>query len=309
MARLAAIASLRRKADARPRVERRRKPRSPADGFWERPPLMNVVADTLLLFGILALGYALLLAVVRLPLFPLKQIVVTSPIDQVTHTQVEYAVQHSLSGNFFTVDLDGIRTSFEKLPWVRKASVRRHWPDALEVEIEEHVAVARWRNSTGEMRLVNRQGEVFNAVLAGSQHALPLFGGPEGSAPQVLARYREFNELLAQLGRTARTVLLSPRQAWQLRLDDGLVLELGRDQNSHSIHERIERFVGTYAAVRERVPLTIAAIDMRYPSGFALRPGSGSTGSSLELARKTSGAAQGLGGASGAALVSGKGNT
>ncbi|MBV2192711.1 MAG: cell division protein FtsQ/DivIB [Azonexus sp.] len=273
---------------------------------------MNIVADTLLLFGILALGYALLLAVVRLPLFPLKQIVVNGPIDQVTHTQVEYAVQHSLSGNFFTVDLNGLRASFEKLPWVRKASVRRHWPDALEVEIEEHVAVARWRNNTGEMRLVNRQGEVFNAVLAGSQHALPLFGGPEGSAPQVLARYLEFSELLAQLGRTARTVLLSPRQAWQLRLDDGLVLELGRDQDNRSIHERIERFVGTYAAVQERVPLRIAAIDMRYPSGFALWLGSGSQ----EIARKVPGAAQEKGGkgaaqrgAPGAAAVSGKGIT
>lgn len=300
MAKLPAFSHLRRKVDERPRVERRRKPRparASAEGFWERPPLMNIVADTLLLFGVLGLSYALLLAVVRLPLFPLKQVVVSSPVDQVTHTQVEYAVQHALNGNFFTVDLDDLRTTFEKLPWVRKASVRRQWPDTLEVELEEHVAVARWRNPTGEMRLVNQQGEVFNAALAGSQQSLPLFGGPEGSAPQVLARHQEFNTQLAQLGRVTRAVLLSPRQAWQLRLDDGLVLELGRDQDSHSIHERIERFIGTYALVQERVPQKIVVIDMRYPSGFALQLGSGSQ----QNAQKASGA--------GGASVLSKGNT
>lgn len=288
-------------AAARPRVERRRKPRPAMEGFWDRPPLMNIVADTLLLFGILALSYALLLAVVRLPLFPLKQVVVNSPIDQVTQTQVEYAVQHSLGGNFFTVDLDGIRRSFEKLPWVRKASVRRYWPDTLEIEVEEHVAVARWRQSSGEMRLVNQQGEVFNAVLAGSQQRLPLFGGPEGSAPQILAHYAGFNKMLSPLGRTARTVLLSPRQAWQLKLDDGLLLELGRDQDSHSIEERFERFVGTYAAVQARLESQIAAIDMRYPSGFAVHM----RAPHQEKARKI--VAQDV--VQGVASVSGKGNT
>lgn len=275
MAKLPKMPRLRKKADARPRVERRKKPRPPVEGFWDRPPLINMVADTLLLFGILGLSYAAVLAVVRLPLFPLNQVVVVSPLDQVTRTQVEYAVQHSLAGNFFTVNLDGMRASFEKLPWVRKASVRRRWPDGIEVEIEEHVAIARWQNNAGEMRLVNKQGEVFAAALAGGQNALPLFGGPEGSAPQVLARYQEFSELLVPLGRTPRAVMLSPRQAWQLRLDDGLTLELGRDQSNYSIHDRLQRFAGTYGALKTRVATTVAAIDMRYPNGFALRPGHG----------------------------------
>lgn len=293
MAKLAAFRKL-TKADARPRVERRRKPRPAAEGFWDRPPLINMLSDMLLLFGILGLSYAALLAVVRLPLFPLKQVVVVSPLDQVTRTQVEYAVQHSLAGNFFTVNLDGMRSSFEKLPWVRKASVRRRWPDGVEVEIEEHVAMARWQNSAGEMRLVNKQGEVFSAALAGGQgnqsgqSGLPLFGGPEGTAPQLLARYLEFSELLAPLGRTPRAVMLSPRHAWQLRLDDGLTLELGRDQSNYSIHDRLQRFAGTYGAAKARLATTVVSIDMRYPNGFALRPGHGAT----QEAKTVQGAAQ-----------------
>lgn len=218
-------------------------------------------------------AYAAVVSIVRLPFFPLKQLVVTSAPDQVSLAQIEYATQSSLDGNFFTVNLDNVRTSFEKLPWVRKASVRRRWPDGIELTIEEHVAAARWRGGEGEARLVNSHGELFAASLADGPSALPVFGGPEGSAAMMLARYREFAEPLALLGRSSRTVTLSPRLAWQLRLDDGLTLELGRDQAKHPLNERLQRFTGIYAEVRARAKASINTIDMRYPNGFALRLG------------------------------------
>ncbi|MEK7736985.1 MAG: cell division protein FtsQ/DivIB [Pseudomonadota bacterium] len=264
-------ASLKKPAKARRRGLGALRPE--AEGIWERPLLLDLAADLLLLFGIAGITYAAVMTVVRLPLFPLKQLVVVSALNQVTPAQVEYATRSSLAGNFFTVNLDEVRGAFEKLPWVRKASVRRRWPDGVELSIEEHVAAARWRNNEGEARLVNSHGEVFAASLGAGYAALPQFGGPEGSAPQMLARYREFTEILAPLGRTSKTVLLSPRLAWQLRLDDGLMLELGRDQPKHPLHERLRRFVGTYDEARSRVNTAIAAIDMRYPNGFALRPG------------------------------------
>ena len=33
------------------------------------------------------------------------------------------------SGNFFTVDLSSVGHAFEEAPWVRRAQVRRIWPD------------------------------------------------------------------------------------------------------------------------------------------------------------------------------------
>lgn len=246
-----------------------------AEGLWDQPQLLNLAADLLMLLSAAVLGYAAVVSVVRLPFFPLKQLVVASSLDQVSPAQIEYAAQSSLEGNFFTVNLDNVRGAFEKLPWVRKASVRRRWPDGIELTIEEHVAVARWRGNESEARLVNSHGELFTAAPSDGQTALPLFGGPEGSAAMMLARYREFAELLATLGRSSRTVTLSPRLAWQLRLDDGLTLELGRDQAKHPLHERLQRFTGIYAEVRARAKAPINAIDMRYPNGFALRLGHG----------------------------------
>lgn len=239
------------------------------DGFWDRPALMNLAADALTVFAVVALGWAALVAVQRLPVFPLREVVVSGKLEQVTAIQVEQAAR-ALVGNFFTVDADEVRATFEKLPWVRRADVRRRWPEGLELAIEEHVAVARWKQADGESRLVNSHGEVFAAA---SQAGLPSFSGPEGSASQVLERYRQFERTLAALERKPEAVVLSNRQAWQLKLDDGVVVELGRDEAKHSIAERLDRFVAHYRPALERTRLARAVVvDMRYPNGFALRP-------------------------------------
>ena len=238
-------------------------------GFWDRPQLMNLIADLLYFAAALGLGYAATLAVARLPFFPLHAVTVAGPLQEVTPTQVEYAARTAVAGNFFTVNLEAVRTAFEKLPWVRKAEVRRSWPGGLELAIEEHVAAARWKHTEGaEARLVNRQGEVFAAA---SSAALPLFVGPEGAAPLILARYLELQPLLAPIGRQPQSLALSPREAWQLRLDDGVLLDLGRDQAKSRVNERLQRFTAAYRQAAERLRVRADVIDLRYPNGFAMR--------------------------------------
>ena len=241
------------------------------DGFWDRPMLINLLADLLLLAGGTLLAWAGAMALQRLPVFPLKQLVVATPLDQVSRAQIEYTARNALAGNFFTVNLETAQTAFERMPWVRSASLRRLWPDGIELNLEEHRVAARWTPQDGETRLVSTRGEVF---LASTREALPAFAGPEGSAPRVLARYQEFSDSLAAIGRKPVAIHLSAREAWQLKLDDGVVLELGRDQPKHPLAERLTRFTTHYAAVsgaaRNRLQ-TIGVVDMRYPNGFALR--------------------------------------
>ncbi len=242
-----------------------------ADGFWDRPVLINLLADVLLLAGGALLAWGGAMALQRLPVFPLKQLVVATPLDQVSRAQIEYTARGVLSGNFFTVNLDAAQAAFERMPWVRSASVRRLWPDGIELNLEEHRAAARWTPQDGEPRLVSTRGEVFTAATG---EALPVFTGPEGAAPRVLARYDEFRDSLGAIGRKPVAVHLSAREAWQIKLDDGVVLELGRDQPKHPLAERVNRFTNHYTAVlgaaKGRLQ-TIGAVDMRYPNGFALR--------------------------------------
>ncbi|HTY02901.1 MAG TPA: cell division protein FtsQ/DivIB [Rhodocyclaceae bacterium] len=252
------------------KARRKRATEAAEDGFWDRPVLMNLVADVLVVFAVAGLAWAAATAVQRLPIFPLREVVVGGSLDNVTRSQIEQAARAAVSGNFFTIDLDDARAVFEKLPWVRQADVRRRWPGTLELSIEEHVAVARWRRTDGESRLVNDHGEVFAAA---SDKPLPTFAGPEGSSSEVLSRYREIGQALAVLGRKPDALVLSSREAWQVKLDDGVLIELGRDEAKHSIADRLARFVAYYRPALEKSRLTrVGAVDMRYPNGFALRP-------------------------------------
>lgn len=269
--------------DARKHRQAQPLTRQGSEGFWDRPELMGLASDLLFIFAAAALTYAAMLATLRLPFFPLRQVVVDNLPSQVSRAQIEYAARTSVSGNFFTVDLESVRAAVEKQAWVRSASVRRQWPDGIVLSFEEHVAAARWQQAGNrqEMRLVNDHGEVFAAPALAAHDSLPLFAGPEGSAALLLARYHEFAALLAPLARTPRIVVLSPRQAWALRLDDGLVLELGRDQAKHPLQERMLRFAGTYAQAKARARASISVIDMRYPNGFALRLGQADKGAKM----------------------------
>ncbi|GAB2181406.1 cell division protein FtsQ/DivIB [Denitratisoma sp. agr-D3] len=244
--------------------------REKKEGFWDKPDLLNLTADVLFLFGAVALAYAAVVAAKRLPVFPLREVVVQGKLNQVTRTQVEFAARTAVNGNFFTVDLDAVRGTFEKLPWVRRADVRRRWPDGIELTLEEQVAAARWKQADGEYRLVNSYGEVF---VAATEEKLPVFAGPEGMAAQVLGQHRAFSESLQRLSRRPVEVTLSPRQAWQIRLDDGLVIDLGREESKHPVAERLDRFVANYREVQQKLRFQPTLIDMRYPNGFALRLG------------------------------------
>lgn len=242
-------------------------------GLWHRPALLNLFADLLMLFAAIGLGWALVAWFLSRPLFPLREVVVLTPPAEVTPAQLEYVARTAINGTFFTVDLEAVRAAFEKLPWVRRAEVRRRWPDTLELRLEEHQAVAYWTLSdTGDTRLVDRYGEVF---MASSDAPMPSFSGPQGSADLLLTRYAEYSRVLAPLGRKLVDLALSAREAWQLKLDDGLVINLGREQSKAPLAHRLARFVAAWPQTKERIGIQIAAVDLRYPSGFALTPAAG----------------------------------
>jgi cell division protein FtsQ len=227
--------------------------------MWDDHRLLNQIAAALCALAALSVVYAAVVLVVRLPVFALGQVRVTGEIAHTTRNQVA-AIAGELRGTFFTLDLEQARAAFEKLPWVRRAQVRRAWPDRLDVTVEEHVALARWH----DVGLVNTHGEVFQAA---SSAALPVFVGPPDAAAEMAAHYGQFRASLAAIGRSPAELRLSGRRAWQIRLDDGRLLELGRQD----VVARLERFVGVYPRIAAQLPDVRHRVDLRYPNGFAVR--------------------------------------
>ena len=238
--------------------------------MWNKPQLMIALSDLLLAAAVSALLLAVVIWGARQPLFPLHEVVVMNPLREVRQGEIELALSGRLRGNFFSVNLESLRQSLEQLPWVRRAEMRRQWPGRLEVKIEEHVPVAYWGQGAGQ--LVNAHGEVFAAVMSVQPATpLPLLSGPAGMAQETLAHFRQAEETLKPIGREPRALQVSQRLAVQVRLDDGVLVELGRQQAKTPVKERLERFVTHYQTAMTVARQKPAVVDMRYPNGFALR--------------------------------------
>lgn len=242
--------------------------------MWHDIKTLNATANTL--FG--ALTLALLAAGVwwisQRPMFTLKVIRIEGFADaQLQHVNpltIKSAALPRIRGNFFTANLDTVRQAFEAVPWVRKAAVRREWPNRLIVELEEHRPLGTWGD---EGRLVSVAGDVFTANLAEAEENgdLPEFNGPAGTEKEVVERFAELHDWFAPVSLAPEGLTLSSRYAWSVKLNNGMTVELGREQNSHTLKERVARLVSVYPQLVARLQDRIESVDMRYPNGLALK--------------------------------------
>jgi cell division protein FtsQ len=155
--------------------------------------------------------------------------------------------------------LESVRQAARAVPWVRDASVRRIWPDAVVITFEAFEAVARWNDD----RLVSARGEVFAAETADE---LPRLRGPDNTATAMVQQLPPLAAALQPLGSPIRELRLSARGGWQALLANGLVIDLGRGD----VLPRAQRFAAAWPKVGAQQVETMHA-DLRYPNGFALR--------------------------------------
>lgn len=210
--------------------------------------------------------------VLRQPLFEIRGIRIEGEHLRNGEDTLRAVAAPRLRGNFLTLDLRQARAAFEAVPWVRRAVVRRVWPNQLVVRLEEHQPAALWATAGGAERLVNTHGEVFDASSGeGVNMALATLSGPEGSAAQVLAMLQRLQAVLEPLGAGEIELLaLSARGSWQVTLTDGAVIALGRGTDDEVI-ERAQRFVQTMPRVDATYRRPLVSADLRHRDGFAVR--------------------------------------
>ncbi len=142
-------------------------------------------------------------------------------------------------------------------------------------------AAALWEGTdaeAGTARLVNQQGEVFEANVGDVEDEdLPVFAGPEGSAAQMLALHQRLQPALQRLDLGVARLELSGRGSWRADLDSGARLELGRGSEDELL-ARSERFVRTYTQVAAKWQQPLLYADLRHADGYAVRLQGVSTG-------------------------------
>ena len=240
--------------------------------MWQDAKALNATASGIFALTVLACIAAGVWWVAQRPMFNLRSIRVEAisgdELKHVNHLTLRNNALDRIKGNFFTTNLDAVRQAFESVPWVRRATVRREWPDQLIVALEEHEALGTWGV---DGRLLSTKGESFTANLAEAEEdrTLPEFEGPDGSEKEVLSRYDELRAWFAPLKLVPLSLSLSSRYAWTVKLNNGMSVALGREQTSSTLKERVDRLTGIYPQLVTNLQ-DIETVDMRYQNGLAL---------------------------------------
>lgn len=206
---------------------------------------------------------------------PVRVVTVKGELRHISRQRLVQTVLHYLDGGILTQSLTELQAAVQAMPWVRSASLRRVWPDRLELNVTERQPIARW----GKDGLVTAAGVVFRPRAEQLPAELPRLAGPDDQAAAVVRQFEELKPRCAAAGLALDAVTLDARGPWTLGFEGGLTVRLG----TSGLEERITRFLYAY-------PIVAAAgraesIDMRYSNGLAVRWATGGSSSAGRPAR------------------------
>jgi cell division protein FtsQ len=243
-------------------ARRKNKPKTEKKPRWTWPTLfaqwrIHLRRGALLLLVGSALG-GLTWALDR----PVTVVSIDGSFQRVSPGEVEKAVAPFARTGFMSANLDDIERAVETLAWVDHARIQRRWPNSLHVTVTEQTVAARW----GEAGLLNTRGQLFVRAASHVPSELPRLSGPEGSQAEVAQRYLTAQGRVQEAGMRIAALRLDERGAWELDLDSGVTVRLGRRE----VDERFDRFIRTAAQVIAHRMNEISYLDMRYSNGFAI---------------------------------------
>ena len=164
---------------------------------------------------------------------------------------------------FWGQNVEAIQAQIEALPWVKSSIVRKIWPNRLSIWITEYQPVAFWNQN----QFVTQDGVVFQLPIERlKENTLPYLGGPDYQSLKVLEAWNQIYADFKSKNLIAKGMNIDERGAWQVTLDNDIVLKLGRGEWK----SKLERFVTIYPQVDVPENKKIDYVDLRYAAGAAV---------------------------------------
>lgn len=162
-----------------------------------------------------------------------------------------------------TFDAEAARQRVETLPWVASASVRKVYPDQVEVEIVEREAYALWQHD-GRVALVDETGHILSAMVPTRYAGLLLVvgAGAQAQAAEILGIITEFPDLQVQI----RAATLVAGRRWNLTLRNGITVLLPEEDPLPALIQLVSLDQGSGLLSRD-----IVSVDLRLPGRMTVR--------------------------------------
>lgn len=190
---------------------------------------------------------------------PVQAVDFSGQFEHVDVIKLERLIRQSQPGSFFALDVNDVHQLIEEQPWIFRASVRKQWPNTLKVYLVEQTPIAVWNDDM----VLNPYGETF--AVDGKGLGLPRLFGPGGSEKTALEGFNAMQSLLATSALPITELSLSERFAWQIQLQNGIEINLGRQE----FIDRLQRFIDVYPLLVKQ-PKAVDYVDLRYDTGLAV---------------------------------------
>jgi cell division protein FtsQ len=128
---------------------------------------------------------------------------------------------------------------------------------------------------------MNTHGELFAGRVSDVSDGVVLINvsGPEDSSKEVMRLYEKANAWFKPWNAEVKTLTLSDRYAWHVKLSNGMKVEFGRDEENSDktlTEDRVARLFKYWPQIQEKWANRVDAIDLRYANGFAVHLASAS---------------------------------
>lgn len=193
---------------------------------------------------------------------PLTMVRVTGELTAAERDRATELVVSFLPAGYLRLDAAGLQGRLEAESWVDAASVRRRWPETLELHIAPAVAVARWRDDA----LLSVRGRVIEPLELVGADSLPRLYGAEHGAATVMEAFQQVSEVLGPLGMQIHELALDEVGGLRIVTRSGVEIVFG-------IGDRAGRLARIAAVIEHGVDdqrSRIARLDARYENGIAV---------------------------------------
>lgn len=193
---------------------------------------------------------------------PIEVIAFSDQIHYEDPNLIRDAVSPWVAEGFLGCDVKKIKQQLELLPWIAKASVQRKWPNRLQIKLSERQPIAIWEDSG----VIDEHGKIFFPEKVQGIDDLPRFTGNQVYVDDMVEIYKMVRNSLRPLHLSVQQLSIMPDQGWEVFLDDGLRIILGKTELS----ERLHRFVLAYTDKLRTERKHIRVVDLRYTNGLAV---------------------------------------
>ncbi len=198
---------------------------------------------------------------------PIKYVRSEGVFQYLSKDEIQAVLQPLVMTGFFDADMQAIHQAVSELIWVDSVTVKRVWPDAIDIKIYEKKPYVRW----GQQSLITVRGEIITPKHIDQFKNMPILQGPEQQQAKTLEIMKGVNIALADQSLKMAEFTINDRWAWKIKLTTGLEILLGRNEQL----KKLQRFLKTLEVLGQEHVERIAIVDLRYPNGYAVswKPG------------------------------------